>query len=257
MNSVIASMKHQYCTAAAVLAIASLATAQVTMTEIGAQSPPDTLDGYNLAPAPTDERPFFDAYDSIDLGGGLNLTLEYQLIHFGVPDQGWRPWSHEYTGSAYFLDPGTDTQVRMRPRSQANAIVVYIDPRDDSREFEFEIVGFSESGDVQSIRAAIRGGEAQGFGISVPETDRITQIAVINTDRSAGGFVVGQFLRDDGLASGCYADFDGDGELTIFDFLAYQNAFAASDPAADCDGDGSLTIFDFLCFQNEFAAGCP
>lgn len=54
----------------------------------------------------------------------------------------------------------------------------------------------------------------------------------------------------------CYADFDGDGTLTIFDFLAFQNAFDASDLAADCDGDGSLTIFDFLCFQNAFDAGC-
>ncbi|MEO1008629.1 MAG: GC-type dockerin domain-anchored protein [Planctomycetota bacterium] len=55
----------------------------------------------------------------------------------------------------------------------------------------------------------------------------------------------------------CRADFDGDGELTIFDFLAFQNAFAMGDPAADFDGDGSLTIFDFLAFQNEFAIGCP
>ena len=56
---------------------------------------------------------------------------------------------------------------------------------------------------------------------------------------------------------GCYADFDGDGSLTIFDFLAYQNAFVAGSPSADCDGDGGLTIFDFLCFQNAFVAGCP
>jgi hypothetical protein len=54
----------------------------------------------------------------------------------------------------------------------------------------------------------------------------------------------------------CRADFDGDGELTIFDFLAFQNAFDAGDLAADFDGDGSLNIFDFLAFQNEFAAGC-
>ncbi|MEQ9097420.1 MAG: GC-type dockerin domain-anchored protein [Phycisphaerales bacterium] len=54
----------------------------------------------------------------------------------------------------------------------------------------------------------------------------------------------------------CYADFDGDGELTIFDFLAFQNAFDAGDSAADCDADGSLTLFDFLCFQNAFDAGC-
>jgi len=55
----------------------------------------------------------------------------------------------------------------------------------------------------------------------------------------------------------CRADFDGDGELTIFDFLAFQNAFDAGNASADFDGDGSLTIFDFLAFQNEFDAGCP
>ncbi len=54
----------------------------------------------------------------------------------------------------------------------------------------------------------------------------------------------------------CRADFDGDGALTLFDFLACPNAFDAGDPAADFDGDGSLTLFDFLAFQNEFAAGC-
>ena len=55
----------------------------------------------------------------------------------------------------------------------------------------------------------------------------------------------------------CEADLDGDGDLTIFDFLAFQNLFDAGDPAADFDGDGSLTLFDFLAFQNAFDAGCP
>jgi hypothetical protein len=50
----------------------------------------------------------------------------------------------------------------------------------------------------------------------------------------------------------CVADLDGDGQATIFDFLAFQNAFDAGDPIADFDGDGSLTIFDFLAFQNAF-----
>ncbi|MEQ8316081.1 MAG: GC-type dockerin domain-anchored protein [Phycisphaerales bacterium] len=54
----------------------------------------------------------------------------------------------------------------------------------------------------------------------------------------------------------CPADFDGDGALTIFDFLAFQNAFAMSDPSADFDGDGEFTLFDFLAFQNAFASGC-
>jgi hypothetical protein len=54
----------------------------------------------------------------------------------------------------------------------------------------------------------------------------------------------------------CYADFDGDGQLTILDFVAYQNAFTSGDDAADCDGNGSLDILDFVCFQNSFTAGC-
>lgn len=54
----------------------------------------------------------------------------------------------------------------------------------------------------------------------------------------------------------CLPDVDRDGERTIFDFLAFQNLFAAGDLAADFDGDGELTIFDFLAFQNAFDAGC-
>ncbi|MFG0285297.1 MAG: FG-GAP-like repeat-containing protein [Phycisphaerales bacterium JB039] len=57
--------------------------------------------------------------------------------------------------------------------------------------------------------------------------------------------------------AGCYADCDGSGALDFFDFLCFQNAFAAGDPYADCDGSGALDFFDFLCFQNAFAAGCP
>jgi len=55
----------------------------------------------------------------------------------------------------------------------------------------------------------------------------------------------------------CPADLDGDGGLTIFDFLTFQNLFDAGDPKADFDGDGELTLFDFLAFQNAFDAGCP
>jgi len=56
--------------------------------------------------------------------------------------------------------------------------------------------------------------------------------------------------------TGCRADLDGDGVLTLFDFLAFQNAFDMGDLLADFDGDGVLTLFDFLAFQNEFDAGC-
>jgi hypothetical protein len=55
---------------------------------------------------------------------------------------------------------------------------------------------------------------------------------------------------------GCYPDFTGDGELDLFDFLAFVNAFNAVDPSADCDETGSFDLFDFLCFTNAFNAGC-
>ena len=54
----------------------------------------------------------------------------------------------------------------------------------------------------------------------------------------------------------CRVDLDCDGQLTIFDFLAFSNAFDARLPAADFDGDGEFTIFDFLAFQNDFQDGC-
>ncbi|MEQ8844386.1 MAG: GC-type dockerin domain-anchored protein [Phycisphaerales bacterium] len=84
-------------------------------------------------------------------------------------------------------------------------------------------------------------------------------------DINDGGVIVGNGLDPDGQSrgfalfeggGGCPADLDGDGELTIFDFLAFQNLFDSGDPRADFDGDGLLTIFDFLAFQNAFDAGC-
>jgi hypothetical protein len=55
----------------------------------------------------------------------------------------------------------------------------------------------------------------------------------------------------------CRADLTGDGVLDFFDFLEFQNLFAAGDLRADFTGDGVLDFFDFLAFQDEFAAGCP
>jgi len=57
-------------------------------------------------------------------------------------------------------------------------------------------------------------------------------------------------------ALGCPVDFDCDGVLSLFDFLAFQNAFDAGDPAADFDGDGALTLFDFLAFLTAYDDGC-
>lgn len=63
-------------------------------------------------------------------------------------------------------------------------------------------------------------------------------------------------VRAVGEASGCAVDLDGDGAATFFDFVAFQNAFAAGDLLADFDVDGVLTFFDFLAYQTAFSAGC-
>lgn len=60
------------------------------------------------------------------------------------------------------------------------------------------------------------------------------------------------------LLSTDLADFNFDGTLDIFDFLEFQNLFAAGDPRADLDtstGPRVFDIFDFLAFQNLFVDG--
>lgn len=88
------------------------------------------------------------------------------------------------------------------------------------------------------------------FGVTTSEDIARVTITVL----APGGWGLDDLYIGAGVA--CRADIDGDGSLTIFDFLAFQNAFDAGDLLADFDGDGSLTIFDFLAFQNEFDAGC-
>ena len=74
---------------------------------------------------------------------------------------------------------------------------------------------------------------------------------------SGDGYII-DYARLDLTRDGeCYADCDESGDLDFFDFLCFQDAFAAGEPYADCDESGDLDFFDFLCFQNEFAAGCP
>ena len=82
---------------------------------------------------------------------------------------------------------------------------------------------------------------------------------IVGVGAATGDWIVGHTFSNFAFAGGapCPADMDFDGELTIFDFLAFQNLFDLQDPRADFDGDGDFTIFDFLAFQNAFDAGCP
>jgi hypothetical protein len=54
----------------------------------------------------------------------------------------------------------------------------------------------------------------------------------------------------------CPADMNGDGQLTILDFISFQNVFTAGSLKADCDQNGVLNVLDFVCFQSKFLSGC-
>ncbi|MCA9277656.1 MAG: hypothetical protein H6815_02605 [Phycisphaeraceae bacterium] len=55
---------------------------------------------------------------------------------------------------------------------------------------------------------------------------------------------------------GCQPDMTNDGNLNIFDYIAFSNAYVNNSLLADCDHDRSLSIFDFICFGNQFSMGC-
>jgi len=58
------------------------------------------------------------------------------------------------------------------------------------------------------------------------------------------------------LDEDCLADCNSDGELDVFDFICFQQAFSDGAPSADCNDDGTPDIFDFICFQQAFNQGC-
>jgi hypothetical protein len=126
----------------------------------------------------------------------------------------------------------------------------------DIRELEPEdgFACFGEGFDDLSGFACGGGGDFNDDG------DADVLIGSLNNDPlgrgdAGAGYIVfgGEFDPPDP----CRADLDGDGLLTIFDFLEFGNLFDAGDLRADFDGDLLLTFFDFLVYQNEFADGCP
>jgi hypothetical protein len=122
----------------------------------------------------------------------------------------------------------------------------------------FQVLGQTIEGEQSLAGITVRFSATFDAGI------RADNVAFFNIDDIvlSPSFLVGSLRFTEGAAvierleDVCRVDLDGDGSLTLFDFLAFQNAFDMGDLLADFDGDGALTLFDFLAFQNEFAAGC-
>lgn len=56
---------------------------------------------------------------------------------------------------------------------------------------------------------------------------------------------------------GCFPDMDGDNILSISDFTAYLQTYAAGSMRADMNGDCALNVADFTAYLQAFAIGCP
>ena len=111
------------------------------------------------------------------------------------------------------------------------------------------VAGILDEGELRTWVYTEDGGGMDGDGVkngSVELSDAPYDFSLVDLDGD------GRVNHGDLSVIGPRADLDGDGSLTVFDFLAFQNLFDASDLRADFDLTETLDIFDFLAFQNAF-----
>ncbi|OAB63260.1 hypothetical protein AY599_20795 [Leptolyngbya valderiana BDU 20041] len=188
----------------------------------------------------TDRNQFYTK----DFGGTIQiLDRDGFLLDLAAADPSAYGAGYDAVNGTLWLNAYIDTALGT---TAPNTKLVEWDP--DTRALtgrEFDSVGSAPPGTTYHIPG--------GLDIA---TDGDCTYAVAMNQGGPVDFVSFWEIAGDCSGGGCRVDLDGDGSLTIFDFLEFQNLFDSGDLAADFDGDGSLTLFDFLAFQNEFDAGC-
>lgn len=180
------------------------------------------------------------------LSSGGNEMRTYQIYSPGYLFRGPRPVVHEapsavdYTGTfPVRTEPGTVARVSLiRHGAVTHAF-------DQNQRFLW--LNFTENNGLLTVELPPGPNHAPpgGYMLFLLTADGVPSI--------------GHDLRLS-LDDVCVPDFDDNHYLDVFDFLAFQNAFAAGHPRADLDqgsGVGVFDVFDFLAFQNLFGAGCP
>ncbi|UYV12253.1 MAG: hypothetical protein NCW75_13260 [Phycisphaera sp.] len=204
-----------------------------------------------------------------DLGGGFGDAVDIQngLVAVGAP---FRSVFFDFSGAAYVFNASTGDQLRFifpadgHDRDHFGASIAIDDgvlaiganEDDDSASAAGSAYLFDALSGSQIDKLLANDGVASdelGVAIAINSDTVVVGAPGVNDQGENSGSVY--VFNDDPTT--CRADLDGDGALTIFDFLEFQNLFDSGDPEADFDGDGELTLFDFLAFQNEFDAGCP
>jgi len=93
---------------------------------------------------------------------------------------------------------------------------------------------------------------------AIEPTDQM-RLRFVAADMGEGSLVEAAIDDLSVTTSGCScppgADFNADGDLSILDFVAFQQAFAATDPCADLNDDAEFNVLDFVAFQGLFSDG--
>ena len=80
----------------------------------------------------------------------------------------------------------------------------------------------------------------------------------VDTTSTHTGSINISIYTNTGAATGCPADFDGDGTVDFFDYDAFVVCFEDPDCTnADFDGDGTVDFFDYDAFVVAFETPCP
>lgn len=105
------------------------------------------------------------------------------------------------------------------------------------------------------IRLGEHGWEQLGSGLIT----RGNVLAEYRGDLYAGGNFSspGRYVARWSPAPRCAADVDRTCAVDVMDYIEFGVLFDRGDDRADFDGDGVLTIADYLAFFNAFAIGCP
>jgi 2',3'-cyclic-nucleotide 2'-phosphodiesterase (5'-nucleotidase family) len=188
--------------------------------------------------------------------GQFKEILENAVSRAGFSDGRGFSLVYDPRGAAQALDPATGEVITPGARVRSAAL-------DDGTVIieDGAVVAGAPAIDVATIDFLARGGDDYPFrGAPFTALGISYQQALLEYIRDdLAGVVPGSAYPAGGagrIVALCYGDFDGDGSLDFFDFLAFQSAFAAGDLAADCDQDEALDLLDFRCFQEQFAGGC-
>ncbi|MDX2148118.1 MAG: hypothetical protein SFZ23_11420 [Planctomycetota bacterium] len=135
-------------------------------------------------------------------------------------------------GALFIARPGQEPELV----AQTNQLFEIPDRPGDQRFVQFFRFNTLPSGGSDGRRTALANDDSLAFGLIF------------------GGGTEGVFVL---RPAGCPADFNGDGQGDLFDYLDFSAAFGTDDPSADVDANGQVDFLDYLEFVLRFDQGCP